>query len=113
LKDNLINIIRREQGTGAVWRLHRPRLRRRIQLSWRCCPTARYTPAGSFPSLVGNVLESGLYDIYHGHRARLPNIASGGQACHNCSLKLVCRGCLAIAHSLGLDVFHGSKIPTA
>jgi radical SAM protein with 4Fe4S-binding SPASM domain len=56
-----------------------------------------------FPSLVGNVLENGIYDIYHGRRAR--RYRAGSQACRDCGLNVVCRGCLAIAYSLGLDIF--------
>jgi selenobiotic family peptide radical SAM maturase len=102
LKDNLINIIRREKdlapfggctghGCGAAFNF------------MALLPDGEVHACRKFPSLVGNVLENGIYDIYHGHRAR--RYRAGSQACRDCGLNVVCRGCLAIAYSLGLDIF--------
>ena len=102
LKDNLINIIRREKGDapfggctghgcGAAFNF------------LALLPDGEVHACRKFPSLIGNMIENGLYDIYHSELAE--HYRAGSQACRNCSLNVVCRGCLAIAHSLGLDVF--------
>lgn len=102
LKDNLNNIIRREKGDapfggctgygcGAAFNF--------VAL----LPDGEVHACRKFPSLIGNILEGGLFDIYHSELAE--RYRAGSQACRNCSLNLVCRGCLAIAHSLGMDVF--------
>ncbi|BBO68813.1 selenobiotic family peptide radical SAM maturase [Desulfosarcina alkanivorans] len=102
LKDNLINIIRRENdqapfggctghGCGAAFNF------------MALLPDGEVHACRKFPSLIGNVLENDLYDIYHTPLAR--RYRTGSQACRNCGLNIVCRGCLAITHSLGLDIF--------
>ena len=102
LKDNLINIIRYEKdlapfggctghGCGAAFNF------------MALLPDGEVHACRKFPSLIGNVLENNIYDIYHGRRARRYRAGSG--ACRDCSLNVVCRGCLAIAYSLGLDIF--------
>lgn len=102
LKDNLFNIIRRENGDPALGGC----------TGYGCgaafnflalLPDGEVHACRKFPSIIGNVLDSSLYDIYHGHRAG--KYRAGSQACRKCSLNLVCRGCLAVSHSLGLDVF--------
>ena len=47
--------------------------------------------------------QNNLYDIYHTDLAE--RYRTGSRACRNCRLNPVCRGCLAIAYSMGLDVF--------
>ncbi len=102
LKDNLINIIRREKGAtpfggcaghgcGAAFNF------------LALLPDGEVHACRKFPSLIGNIVENSLYDIYHSELAE--RYRAGSQACRNCSLNTVCRGCLAIAHSMGLDVF--------
>jgi len=56
-----------------------------------------------FPSLIGNIQADNLYDIYHSQAAA--DYRAGSAACENCAKNLVCRGCLAVAYSLGLDIF--------
>jgi len=56
-----------------------------------------------FPSLIGNIQADNLYDIYHSQAAA--DYRAGSAACENCTKNLVCRGCLAVAYSLGLDIF--------
>jgi len=56
-----------------------------------------------FPSLIGNVFEKNLTDIYDSDAAR--RYRSGSQACHSCKVRPVCGGCLAVVHGLDLDVF--------
>ena len=102
LKDNLINIIRRENGDapfggctgygcGAAFNF------------LTLLPDGEVHACRKFPSLIGNIVEADLYDIYHGNLAA--RYRAGSQACGNCSLNIVCRGCMAIAYSLGGDVF--------
>jgi len=55
-----------------------------------------------FPSLIGNIRQSRLADIYRSNAAR--QYRNGSQSCSHCRLNIVCRGCLAITHSYGLDV---------
>jgi selenobiotic family peptide radical SAM maturase len=102
LKDNLINIIRWEKGKapfggctghgcGAAFNF------------LALLPDGEVHACRKFPSLIGNVLENDLYDIYHCRLAE--RYRAGSRACRNCSINAVCRGCLAITHSLGLDIF--------
>jgi len=56
-----------------------------------------------FPSLIGNVQADNLYDICHSQAA--VRYRAGSAACATCEKNLVCRGCLAVAYSLGLDIF--------
>jgi selenobiotic family peptide radical SAM maturase len=102
LKDNLNNIIRQEKGDalfggctghgcGAAFNF------------LALLPDGEVHACRKFPSLIGNITKNNLYDIYHNELAA--RYRAGGRACRNCRLNLVCRGCLAIVHSLGLDVF--------
>jgi selenobiotic family peptide radical SAM maturase len=56
-----------------------------------------------FPSPIGNILHNSLGEIYHSERAG--QYRSGPAECKECSIRPVCGGCLAVAHSHGLDVF--------
>ena len=56
-----------------------------------------------FPSPIGNIFEQGLAEIYDSPIAR--RYRSGSSACGSCVIRPVCGGCLAIAHSHGLDIF--------
>ena len=102
LKDNLINIIRREKGIepfggctgygcGAAFNFA------------ALLPDGEVHACRKFPSPIGNILQTPLIDIYHSNLAY--KYRSGSEACHDCSLAVVCRGCHAITYSHGLDVF--------
>lgn len=101
LKENLINIVRRERG---------------VAVSGGCAgygcgaafnflallPDGEVHACRKFPSPLGHVADQSLYDIYHsalGERYR-----AGSAACRTCRLNPVCRGCPAIVHSLGLNI---------
>jgi selenobiotic family peptide radical SAM maturase len=101
-KDNLFNILRHENGDslfggctghgcGAAFNF--------VAL----LPDGEVHACRKFPSPIGNMLDTGLFDIYHGRQAK--RYRSGSSACRDCRLNMVCRGCLAITHSTGWDVF--------
>lgn len=56
-----------------------------------------------FPSPIGDIRQQSLTEIYHSDLADL--YRKGPDECKFCQLNLVCRGCMASAHSFGLDVF--------
>jgi selenobiotic family peptide radical SAM maturase len=56
-----------------------------------------------FPSPIGNITLQSLTEIYHSDIAQ--QYRKGPDECSSCSLNPVCRGCMASAHSYGLDVF--------
>jgi len=56
-----------------------------------------------FPSLIGNVLEQSLGEIYESEAAK--RYRAGTRACRACPIRPVCGGCLAVVHGHGLDVF--------
>lgn len=102
MKDNLFNIARFQNNTdliggctgygcGAAFNF--------VSL----LPDGEVHACRKFPSCIGNILQDTLYDIYHSKLA--DRYRAGSNDCRNCTLNLVCRGCLAIAHSHGLDVF--------
>jgi len=102
LKDNLINIIRQEKsaalfggctghGCGAAFNF------------LGLLPDGEVHACRKFPSLVGNITKHRLYDIYNSDLTE--RYRAGSRACRSCRLNPVCRGCLAIAFSLGLDIF--------
>ena len=102
LKDNLNNIIRLERGAapfggctghgcGAAFNF------------LALLPDGEVHACRKFPSLIGNIAQNGLYDIYHSELAE--RYRTGSRSCRNCKLNIVCRGCLAITYSLGLDIF--------
>jgi selenobiotic family peptide radical SAM maturase len=101
-KDNLLNIVRWENGhppfggctgygCGAAFNF------------MALLPDGEVHACRKFPSAIGNIRAKSLYDIYH--TAQANRYRAGSQACKACGLNLVCRGCLAITHSMGLDVF--------
>jgi selenobiotic family peptide radical SAM maturase len=102
LKDNLINIIRKEKGIepfggctgygcGAAFNF--------VAL----LPDGEVHACRKFPSPIGNILQTRLIDIYYSNLAH--KYRTGSEACLDCSLAVVCRGCLAITYSHGLEVF--------
>ena len=102
LKDNLINIVHQATGVppfggctghgcGAAFNF--------LSL----LPDGDVHACRKFPSPIGNMLDTGLFDIYQSELSKRYRI--GSQACQGCRLNPVCRGCMAVSHSLGLDVF--------
>ena len=102
LKDNLINIIRHEEGSkpfggctgygcGAAFNF------------LALLADGEVHACRKFPSQIGNVRQSRLMDIYHSTMAQ--QYRTGSEKCGNCLLNAVCRGCLAITHSYGRDIF--------
>lgn len=107
LKDNLINILREESGEtpfggctgygcGAAFNF--------VAL----LPDGEVHACRKFPSLIGNIRRMSLLDIYSSDTAR--RYREGSEACRECSLFAVCRGCMAVTYSKGLDIFN-SKDP--
>jgi selenobiotic family peptide radical SAM maturase len=56
-----------------------------------------------FPSPLGNILKQSLGDIYFSETAQ--KYREGPGPCRSCRLRSVCRGCLAVTYSLGLNIF--------
>lgn len=56
-----------------------------------------------FPSLIGNINEQALAEIYDSEKAR--RYRAGCDACGKCPIRPGCGGCLALAYSHGLDIF--------
>jgi selenobiotic family peptide radical SAM maturase len=56
-----------------------------------------------FPSLLGNILESSITEIYHSEAAG--RYRQGVAACRDCAIRPVCGGCLAVSYSHNLDIF--------
>ena len=52
-----------------------------------------------FPSPIGNINDSSLSDIYDGQGAR--KYRAGSAVCHDCKIRPVCGGCLAVTHGFG------------
>lgn len=56
-----------------------------------------------FPSPLGNIFAHNLKEIYDSELAQ--RYRSGPKECRECPIRPVCRGCLAVIHSSGLNVF--------
>jgi selenobiotic family peptide radical SAM maturase len=56
-----------------------------------------------FPSPVGNLFRQSIAEIYDSPEAQ--RYRAGCRACHGCKIHPVCGGCLAVAYSLGRNVF--------
>ncbi len=102
IKDNLLNILYHEQGhplfggctghgCGAAFNF--------ITL----LADGAVHACRKFPSPLGNILHNSLHEIYHSETAE--RYRDGAAECRDCSIRPVCRGCLAVAHSHNLDVF--------
>jgi len=103
LKDNLFNIILQKQGErpfggctgfgcGAAFNF------------MTLLADGEMHACRKFPSLIGNIHEQGIGEIYDSAIAR--RYRAGSSACRGCSLQPVCSGCMAVAYGHGLDVFH-------
>jgi len=102
LKDNLLNIIYHEQkaplfggctgyGCGAAFNF------------MAVLPDGAVHACRKFPSPLGSLMDQSLADIYHSVAAN--RYREGAEECRSCGLNAVCRGCLAVTHSLGRDIF--------
>ena len=102
IKDNLLNIIYHEQerplfggctgfGCGAAFNFI-------TVLADGAVHACR-----KFPSPLGNILDNTLDGIYHSGAAK--RYRGGAEECRACAIRPVCGGCLAVAHSHGLDIF--------
>ena len=100
IKDNLINILRREGGAppfggctgygcGAAFNF--------IAL----LPDGEAHACRKFPSPIGNAVRDGIAAVYESAAARA--YRAGCSACRDCAIRPVCGGCLAVAHGFGLD----------
>jgi selenobiotic family peptide radical SAM maturase len=56
-----------------------------------------------FPSIIGNIHQNRLNDIYHGQSAR--RYRAGSEACKGCPIRPVCGACLAVGFGFGRDIF--------
>lgn len=100
LKDSLLNIEREKQqlglfggctgfGCGAAFNF--------VSL----LPDGQVHACRKFPSLIGNMNNQSLHDIYYSLSAR--SYRKGCQECDGCRLRPNCGGCLAVAYGYGLD----------
>ena len=102
LKDNLLNPILHEQNLSAFGGC--TGLGCAAAFSFLAIlPDGEVHACRKFPSIVGNVLESTLDEIYHSSRSE--QYRKGSAACYNCDMKPVCGGCLAITSGMQLDPF--------
>ena len=102
LKDNLLNIIYHEQkvplfggctgyGCGAAFNF------------MAVLADGTVHACRKFPSPLGSLMDKSLAEIYHSDAAN--RYREGAEECRSCRLNVVCRGCLAVTHSLGRDIF--------
>jgi selenobiotic family peptide radical SAM maturase len=56
------------------------------------------------PSLLGNIFNTSLTDIYHSPLAK--RYRMGSSACTSCEIRPVCGGCPAVVSGFGLDIFN-------
>ncbi len=102
LKDNLININRRQgglpafggcagYGCGAAFNF------------FSVLPDGEAHACRKLPSYIGNAFEQSIEEIYNGKAAR--QYRAGTTACTTCEIRPVCGGCLAVTHGFGLDIF--------
>jgi selenobiotic family peptide radical SAM maturase len=101
LKDNFINVVRSEQGLplfggctgfgcGAAFNF------------LAVLPDGEVHACRKFSSFLGNIFSSPLAAIYDSEDA--VRYRRGPSACADCNIKAVCRGCLAVIDSFGLDI---------
>jgi selenobiotic family peptide radical SAM maturase len=102
MKDNLINILYHKKGIkpfggcagygcGAAFNF------------LTLLPDGEVHACRKFPSLIGNVLDQDISEIYESAMAK--RYRSGCNACRSCAIRPACGGCLAIAHSYHLSIF--------
>ena len=102
LKDNLLNLLRYQKGMELFGGC----------AGYGCSAAFNFMAVLSvgeahacrkFPSLIGNVLEQSIAEIYDSEIAR--RYRAGCKVCRSCPIRPVCGGCLAVAHSFGLNIF--------
>jgi len=102
LKDNFFNLVLAEQhrpltggctgfGCGAAFNFV------------SVLPDGEVHACRKFPSPIGNLLSQSLADIYDGAAAR--QYRAGSSACLDCDFRPLCRGCAAVTHGFGRNVF--------
>jgi selenobiotic family peptide radical SAM maturase len=100
LKDNLLNLVRWQRGgrpaggctgfgCGAAFNF--------VAL----LPDGEVHACRKFPSLLGDIREQSLADIYQSAAAK--RYRQGPAGCRGCPLRRRCGGCLAVTHGAGLD----------
>lgn len=102
LKDNFFNLLLQERGgplTGGCTGFGCGAAFNFISL----LPDGEVHACRKFPSPIGNIFAQSLSDIYT--CAAADRYRSGSSACQGCQLRPVCRGCAAVTHGFGLDVF--------
>jgi len=103
LKDNLFNLLCRQQGIsfgggcagcgcGAAFNF--------VAL----LPDGEVHACRKMPSLIGNIYQEPLNDIYRSSLAR--RFRSGSTSCRTCPVRPVCGGCPAVGYGFGLDIFN-------
>jgi selenobiotic family peptide radical SAM maturase len=102
LKDNLLNLLRHQKGMELFGGC----------AGYGCSAAFNFLAVLSdgqthacrkFPSVIGNVLEQTIAEIYDSEMAQ--EYRSGCNACRSCAIRPVCGGCLAIAHSFNMNIF--------
>jgi selenobiotic family peptide radical SAM maturase len=102
LKDNLMNIVRFQKGIEPFGGC----------AGYGCSAAFNFITVLSdgeahacrkFPSPIGNVFKQSIAEVYDSEMAH--RYRSGCRACTSCPIRPVCGGCLAVAHSFGLNVF--------
>ena len=102
LKDNLFNLLRHEEGIAC----------RGGCAGYGCgagfnfvslLPDGEVHACRKLPSLIGNLYQQSLEEIYHGLPAG--RYRQGAAACQDCEIRPVCGGCLAVAYGYGVDIF--------
>lgn len=102
LKDNLFNLLGHEQGLlhgggcagygcGAGFNF--------VSL----LPDGEVHACRKLPSLIGNMYQQHLGEIYHGLLAG--QYRQGSAACQGCEIRPVCGGCPAVVYGYGRDIF--------
>lgn len=101
LKDNLFNILQLRNsgelcggctgyGCGAAFNF--------VSL----LPDGQIHACRKFPSLIGNIYQDNLVNIYHSEGAR--QYRRGSIGCQGCEIRPVCGGCLAVTDGFGKNV---------
>ncbi len=102
LKDNLINVLRREKGMDLFGGC----------ASYGCGAAFNFASlladgevhaCRKLPSPIGNLYRMSLADIYDSTEARRYRL--GPSACRDCDIRPACGGCLASTLSSGLNIF--------
>ena len=102
-KDNLFNLLRWQRGLpldggcagygcGAAFNF--------VAL----LPDGEVHACRKMPSLIGNIYQKPLNDIYHGSSAR--RFRAGSESCSSCPVRPVCGGCPAVSYGFGRDIFN-------